>query len=72
MWCQNKLFASFREQYSLSFSRHIQQFFAYFDTSRILHIQGAAAFYFLQMLLHNGSLYQRKHLSQLKQQQLIV
>jgi len=53
-WCQNKLFPSFREQHSLSFSRCIQQFFAYFDTSRIRRIYEAAVSYFLQMLLHNG------------------
>jgi len=72
-WCQNKLFASFREQHSLNFSRRIQQFFAYFDTSRLPRIHGAAVSYFQQMLLDNGRFYQGKHLlSQLNQQQLIV
>ena len=70
-WCHKKLFASFREQHSLSFSRRIQQFFAYFDTSRIPNINGAAASYFLQMSLHNGGL-SAQHLSQFKKQQLIV
>jgi len=72
-WCQNKLFASFREQHSLNFSRRIQQFFAYFDTSRLPRIHGAAVSYFQQMLLDNGRFYQGIHLlSQLNQQQLIV
>jgi len=55
-WCQNRLFASFREQHSLSFSPRIKQFFAYFNTSRIPRIHRAAVSYFLQMLLHNGNL----------------
>ena len=53
-WCQNRLFASFREQPSLSFSLRIQQFFAYFDNTRIPCIHRAAVSYFLQMLLQNG------------------
>jgi len=55
-WYQNRLFESFREQHSLSFSPPFKVFFAYFDTLRIPRIHRAAVSYFIPMLLHNGRL----------------
>ena len=71
-WCQNRLFVSFREQHSLSFSPPIKSFLPVFTPCEF-HVSTELKSFISYSCYYTTVDYQRKHLlSHVKQQQLIV